>query len=164
MSVEIKSVYPLSPMQQGMLFHSIYAPNSGVYFEQITLNLKGNINIFAFESAWQKIVNRYSILRTFFIWENRPTPLQVVLNQASLPWTNLDWSSLPPTEQQQQLSEFLKTEREQGFALNQAPLMRCTLIKLGDETYKFIWSFHHILIDGWSLSIIFKEVLSFYHA
>jgi amino acid adenylation domain-containing protein/non-ribosomal peptide synthase protein (TIGR01720 family) len=164
MSIEIESIYPLSPMQQGMLFHSLYAPESGVYFEQITLGLKGKLNIFAFESAWQKVVDRYPILRTFFIWENRPVPLQVVLNQVTLPWNNLDWSSLSPKEQQQQLSELLQKERKQGFVLNQAPLMRGMLIKLSDETYEFIWSFHHILIDGWSLSIIFKEVLSFYYA
>ncbi|MEH2238171.1 amino acid adenylation domain-containing protein, partial [Nostoc sp.] len=164
MSIEIESVYPLSSMQQGILFHSLYAPESGVYFEQITLSLKGNLNVIAFESAWQKIVDRYSILRTFFIWENRPFPLQVVLNQATLPWSNLDWSSFLSAEQQQQLSELLQRERQKGFVLNQAPLMRCTLIKLSDETYQFIWSFHHILIDGWSLSIILKEVFNFYQS
>ena len=88
----------------------------------------------------------------------------MVLKHVTLPWNNLDWSSLSPQSQQQQLSELLQTEREEGFAFNQAPLMRCTLIKLSDENYKFIWSFHHILIDGWSLPIIFKEVLSFYQA
>ncbi|NEQ64891.1 MAG: amino acid adenylation domain-containing protein [Symploca sp. SIO2D2] len=158
----ISSIYPLSPMQQGMLFHSLYAPESGVYFEQMTLSLKGNVNVAAFESAWQKVVDRYSILRTFFVWKNRPTPLQVVLKQVNLPWTNLNWFQLSPTEQQQQLSQLLQTQREQGFQLNQAPLMGCTLIKLSDDSYKFIWSHHHILMDGWCLPIIFQEVLSFY--
>ena len=99
-SKNIEAIYPLSPMQQGMLFHSLYAPESGVYVEQMTLNLIGNINVAAFESAWQTVVDRYSILRTLFIWENRPTPLQIVLKQVDLPWTNLDWLSLSPTAQQ----------------------------------------------------------------
>ena len=160
----IESIYPLSPMQQGMLFHSLYAPDSGVYFEQMTLNLPGNVNVAAFEAAWQKVVDRHSVLRTFFIWSNRQTPLQIVLKKVKLPWNNLDWQEISPTQQKQQLKELLQTQREQGFQFNQAPLMGCTLIKLSDDTYKFIWSHHHILMDGWCLPIIFKEVLSFYEA
>ncbi|MBD2281009.1 non-ribosomal peptide synthetase, partial [Aphanizomenon flos-aquae] len=159
---KIEAIYPLSPMQQGMLFHSLYAPESGVYFEQMTLSLQGNIDITAFASAWQKVVDRYSILRTFFVWENRQTPLQVVLKQVDLLWQNLDWRQLPLTERQHKLSDLLLTEREQGFEFNQAPLMRCTLIQLNENSYKFIWNHHHILMDGWCLPIIFKEVLSFY--
>ncbi|WP_375511202.1 amino acid adenylation domain-containing protein [uncultured Nostoc sp.] len=160
----IESIYPLTPMQQGMLFHSLFAPESGVYFGQMILNLKENVNVAAFESAWRRVVDRYSIFRTLFIWENRQTPLQVVLKQVKLPWNNLDWRELSPTEQQQQLSELLQIQRRLGFEFNQAPLMRCTLVRLGEDTYKFIWSHHHILTDGWCLPIIFKAVLSFYEA
>ena len=160
----IESIYPLSPMQQGMLFHSLYAPESGVYFEQMTLNLQNNVNVGAFETAWQKVVDRHSVLRTFFVWENRQTPLQVVLKQVDLPWSNLDWRELSPEEQQQQLSQLLQTQRRLGFQFNQAPLMECTLIKLNEDNYKFIWNFHHILMDEWCLPIIFNEVLSFYGA
>ncbi|NER96525.1 MAG: amino acid adenylation domain-containing protein, partial [Symploca sp. SIO1B1] len=160
----IESIYPLSNIQQGILFHSIYTSKSGVYFQQMTMKLQGDINVVAFEAAWQKVVNRHSILRTFFVWKNRPTPLQIVLKQVNLPWVNLDWQRLSTTEQQKQFFELLKTQREQGFQLNQAPLMECSLIKLSNDNYKFIWNFHHILIDGWSLPIIFKEVLSLYEA
>ncbi|MFK0730407.1 MAG: condensation domain-containing protein, partial [Gloeotrichia echinulata HAB0833] len=161
---KIESIYPLSPMQQGMLFHSLYEPESGVYIEQMTSHLKGNVNVAAFASAWQKVVDRYSILRTFFVWENRQTPLQVVLTKVELPWKNMDWRELSLTEQQQQLSELLSTQREEGFQFNQAPLMECILIQLAENSYKFIWNHHHILIDGWCLPIIFKEVLTFYEA
>ncbi|MBD2281548.1 non-ribosomal peptide synthetase, partial [Aphanizomenon flos-aquae] len=162
MSIAIESIYPLSPMQQGMLFHSFYAPESGVYFQQMTLKLQGNIDVKAFALAWQKVVDRYSILRTFFDWENRQTPLQVVFKQVNLPWKNLDWRELSITEQQQKLSCLLLAEREQGFQFDQAPLMRCILIQLSDNSYTFIWNHHHILMDGWCLPIIFKDVLSFY--
>ncbi|NJM72004.1 MAG: amino acid adenylation domain-containing protein, partial [Scytonema sp. RU_4_4] len=160
----LSAIYPLSPMQQGMLFHSLYAPESGVYVEQMTLKLKGDVNVAAFKEAWQKVVDRYSILRTLFIWENRPTPLQVVLKQVDLPWTNLDWRSFSTAEQQQQLSELLTSQKQQGFQFKVAPLMECTFIQLSHDTYEFIWNHHHILIDGWCLPIIFKEVLSFYSA
>ncbi|WP_407882729.1 condensation domain-containing protein, partial [Scytonema sp. NUACC26] len=160
----LEAIYPLSPMQQGMLFHSFYAPESGVYVEQMTLKLKGDVNVAAFQSAWQKVVDRYSILRTLFIWENRPTPLQVVLKQVDLPWNHLDWRSFSTAEQQQQLSQLLTAQKQQGFQFNVAPLMECTLIQLSHETYQFIWNHHHILLDGWCLPIIFKEVLSFYSA
>ncbi len=160
----ISAIYPLSPMQQGMLFHSLYAPESGVYIEQMSMDLTGDINIAAFEAAWQKVVDRYSILRTFFVWKNRENPLQIVLKQVLIPWHNLDWRELPTIEQEQQLKQLLLSQRQKGFDFNQAPLMNCTIIRLGDENYKFIWNHHHILIDGWCLSIIFKEVLSFYEA
>ena len=163
-SKNIEAMYPLSPMQQGMMFHSLYAPDSDVYVEQITLKLKGDVNVCAFKSAWQKVVDRYSILRTSFVWENRPTPLQIVFKEVDLPWTNLDWQSLSSAKQEQQLSELLQTQREEGFQFKVAPLMGCTLIHLSEDTYQFVWTHHHILMDGWCMSIIFKEVLSFYEA
>lgn len=160
----IESIYPLTPMQQGLLFHSLYAPESGVYCEQMTLKLQGNLDVGAFESAWQKVVARHSVLRTLFVLENRQTPLQVVLKQVNLPWQNLDWRSLSTTQQQQELSQLLQAQRQEGFKFDRAPLMGCTLIRLDEVNYQFIWSFHHILLDGWCLPIIFKEVLNFYEA
>jgi amino acid adenylation domain-containing protein/non-ribosomal peptide synthase protein (TIGR01720 family) len=160
----IKYIYALSPMQQGMLFHTLYAPSSGVYVEQMSLTLRGNLNVAAFKNAWQQIIDRHSVLRTLFIWENRQQPLQIVQKKVDLPWKDYDWQGLSLTEQQQHLKELLQAEREQGFQLNKAPLMQCTLIELADSTYKFIWTHHHILMDGWCLSIIFKEVLTFYEA
>ncbi|MBW4457214.1 MAG: amino acid adenylation domain-containing protein [Nostoc indistinguendum CM1-VF10] len=158
----IESIYPLSPMQQGMLFHTLYAPDSGVYFEQLSCTLYGNLNVPAFERAWQRVVERHPVLRTLFIWEHRKQPLQIVRKWVNLPWVQHDWRGLSPVEQQERLEAFLQTDREQGFKLDQAPLMRCTLIKVREDTYHFVWSRHHILLDGWCLPIILKEVLAFY--
>ncbi|BAY50181.1 amino acid adenylation domain protein (plasmid) [Scytonema sp. HK-05] len=160
----VEAIYPLSPMQQGMLFHTLYAPNSGMYFEQLVCTLHGNLNVKAFHGAWQRVVERYQILRTLFIWEQTKQPLQVVCKSATLPWFNLDWQELSLVEQQQRLEKLLQAEREKGFKLDQAPLMRCTLIKVGADTYQFIWSHHHLLMDGWCLSIVLKEVLAYYEA
>ncbi|MBW4650218.1 MAG: amino acid adenylation domain-containing protein [Kastovskya adunca ATA6-11-RM4] len=160
----IADIYELSPMQQGLLFHSLYAPDSGVYFNQFSCTIEGNLNVAAFQQAWQQVVERYPILRTAFYWEELEKPLQVVHRQVEIPWQQHDWRHLSATKQQEQLATFLKGDREQGFELNQAPLMRCILIQFTDDTYQFIWSHHHLLIDGWSLPIILKEVFAFYDA
>ncbi|ACK67014.1 amino acid adenylation domain protein [Rippkaea orientalis PCC 8801] len=158
----IEAIYPLSSMQKGMLFHSLYDPHSGIYFVQFNLCLEGQLKANYFQKAWQKVVDRHSILRTFFVWEKRKNLLQVVRKQVVLPWTNHDWRSLSPTEQQNHLETLLEKDRKEGFNLNKAPLMRCTLIQLSDQIHQFIWSYHHILKDGWCSSIIAEEVLQFY--
>ncbi|NEP15181.1 MAG: AMP-binding protein, partial [Symploca sp. SIO2C1] len=160
----IESLFPLSPVQEGMLFHTLYEPNSGVYIEQILLTFSGHLNPDAFKQAWQQVVQRHGALRTLFVWEGRKQPLQVVKKQVYLPWSYLNWQQISPTEQQQNLEALLKEDREQGFQLNHAPLMRCTLIKLAAQTYKLIWTFHHILIDGWCFPIMIKEVLGYYQS
>ncbi|MBD2183513.1 amino acid adenylation domain-containing protein [Planktothrix sp. FACHB-1355] len=160
----IEEIYPLSPMQQGMLFHSLYAPTSGMYVEQLTLQLNGNLDVVAFKQAWQEVVNRHSVLRTAFVWENLEKPLQVVGRQVSLPWQQVDWRELSTIKQQQQLEALLETEQKRGFELSKAPLMNFTLIQLAENSYQFIWNHHHLLLDGWSLPLIFKEVITFYAA
>ncbi|MBO1350490.1 MAG: amino acid adenylation domain-containing protein [Hormoscilla sp. GUM202] len=163
-SKNIEDIYPLSPMQQGMLFHTLSSPESGVYFEQLLCKLQGEINIWAFEKAWTRVVERHQALRTFVVWKNREGPIQVAVKQVSVPWTNIDWSSLEPGEQKEHLDAWLQADREKGFDLNKAPLLRFSLIRFGKNTYKLVWSFHHLLIDGWCLPIVFKEVLTFYEA
>ncbi|MEH2411053.1 amino acid adenylation domain-containing protein [Nostoc sp.] len=167
MSVKNKNIedfYPLSPMQQGILFHSIAAPESGVYFEQLSWTLEGNFNIAAFQQAWQQIVERHSILRTRFVWEGLKEPVQVVHRQVTLPWVLLDLRHLSSVEQQQQLEAFLKSDRSVGFKLTRPPLIRLTLHHLAKNYYHFTWSHHHLLIDGWSNATIFKEIFDCYKA
>lgn len=160
----IADIYELSPMQQGMLFHTLYAPKSGVYFEQRNCILHGKLNVTAFKQAWQQVVARHPVLRTSFYWEEIDKPLQVVYQSVDLPWVEYDWLGLTPTEQEEQLEAFLQADREQSFELNRAPLMRCALIKVREDAYQFVWSHHHLLMDGWCNAIILKEVLSFYEA
>ena len=160
----IESIYPLSPMQEGLLFHTLYEGESGVYFEQLSLTLSGNLNVTAFEQAWGKVVERHPVLRTLFVWENSKKPLQVVRKKVSLPWNNYDWRNLSAVEQEEKFKTFLQVDIDKGFELDKAPLMRNTLIQLTDRTYKFIWSSHHLLTDGWCLPVILKEVSHFYEA
>ncbi|MGD1912590.1 MAG: condensation domain-containing protein, partial [Rivularia sp. (in: cyanobacteria)] len=160
----ITDLYELSPMQQGMLFHSLYSPESGVYFEQRSCKLKGNLNISAFKIAWQKVIERHTILRTAFYWEEAEKPLQVVYNQVDLPMLEENWQGLTINQQHDKLEEFLQADRQQGFDLNQPPLMRCALLQIQASEYYFVWSHHHLLMDGWCNGILLKEVFSFYQA
>ncbi|OKH59454.1 hypothetical protein NIES2130_09045 [Scytonema sp. HK-05] len=163
-SKNIEDIYPLSPMQQGMLFESLYAPDSGVYFEQLSFTFKGELNVVAFEQAWQQVVARHSILRTAFVWEQLAEPLQIVYRQVDINLNRHDWQQLSAQKQQQQLELFLQSQRKEGFQLNQAPLMSLSLMQLSADTYQFVWSCHHLLLDGWSTPLIFKDLLYFYQA
>ncbi len=160
----IEAIYQLSASQQGMLFETLIAPESGMHIEQLSCALHGNLDAIAFEKAWQRVVNRHSILRTCFVWKEQEQPLQIVLQQVAVPFEQLDWRSLSPSEQQAQLKAFLEADRQRGFPLSKPPLLRLTLIQLAPAEYQLIWSHHHILLDGWSLPLIFKEVLAFYQA
>ncbi|MBD1938352.1 non-ribosomal peptide synthetase [Microcoleus sp. FACHB-68] len=160
----IAEFYPLSPIQQGILFHTLYQPKSSVYFGQLLCTLQGKINVAAFKESWQQVINRHSILRTAFVWEGLKEPIQVVRKQVSLPWEQFDWRGLSSIEQQAHLEIFLKKDHERNFELTSAPLIRITLIQLEDNTYQFIWSHHHLILDGWSLPLILKEVFAFYDA
>ncbi|MBN3942856.1 amino acid adenylation domain-containing protein [Nostoc sp. NMS9] len=160
----IEDIYELSPMQQGMLFHKLVAPNSVVYFEHVYFTLQTQLDVSAFQKAWQQVVDRHPILRTSFYWDNLDKPYQVVYQQVDLPWEFQDWRQLSLQEQQKQLKAFLKADGDRGFELSQAPLIRLTLIQLADDTYEFVFSFHHILMEGWSINWLWKEFYEFYNA
>ena len=163
-SRQIEAIYPLSPMQQGMLFHTVYAPQSGVYFHQVRCVLEGELDTASLRRAWQCVLDRHTVLRTAFVWEHRKQPLQVVHPQVSLPWIEEDWRDASPAAQRERLEAYLKRDRESGFVLSQAPLLRCALLRTGDEVYEFIWTFHHILLDGWSINLLLAEVFGHYAA
>jgi amino acid adenylation domain-containing protein/non-ribosomal peptide synthase protein (TIGR01720 family) len=160
----VEDLYPLSPLQQGLLFHTLYAPQSGMYFTQLVSTIPGQLDPAAFKQAWQQVLDRYPVLRTAFAWEGLPEPLQVVHRRVRMPWEELDWRGLSATGQAERLEEYVRENQRRGCELTQAPLMRGTLIRTGEEAHKFIWSFHHLLLDGWALAIVIGEVFAFYEA
>src|SRR6185503_9411260 len=93
---DVEDLYPLSPMQQGMLFESLYAQRSKVYVEQRSYLLRGGLNVAALERAWQKVIDRHPVLRTSFAWEGLPEPFQIVHRRVKLPFQILDWRQLAP--------------------------------------------------------------------
>jgi Non-ribosomal peptide synthetase modules and related proteins len=160
----IEDTYPLSPLQEGMLFHALYAPESEVYFEQLSGVLGGKLQAGGFKWAWQQVVNRHPILRTAFVWKNLEKPMQVVGRRVGVLLEQQDWRDLAALEQEERLEAYLKADRRRGFQLFKAPLMRLALFQVAEDTYHFVLSFHHLLLDGWSLSLVLKEVLACYEA
>src|ERR687892_266169 len=99
----VEDIYPLSPLQQGLLFHTLHAPESEVYREQMSCRLKGNLNRSAFKQASGQVVQRHALLRTACLWEGLEEPLQVVRSRDTLPWVQEDWRGLSPSEHQGRL-------------------------------------------------------------
>lgn len=160
----VEDIFPLSPMQQGLLFESLATAGSGVYVEQVSCKLTGDLDWNAFERSWRLLVERHGILRTAFVWEDLEEPVQVVHREVELPLHRLDWSELSTRDQKSRLEAFLREDRQRGFEPTEAPLMRLTLIDLADDTYQFVWSHHHVLMDGWCNALLLKELLASYRA
>ncbi len=160
----VSDVYTLSPIQQGMLFHTICEPDSGVCIEQICCRLTGPLDLGRFQRCWDQLIDRHPVLRTIFLWEGLDEPLQVVRDSAELNWTILDWQDQPADSVDEQLSALLATERRRGFDLSQVPLIHMTLIRTGSAEHRFIWSFHHLLADGWTVALLFRELFERYAA
>lgn len=160
---DIVDLYKLSPLQEGMLFHTLSAPESGVYVEQFT---KRAVQVQAtwWEQAWNDAIARHPILRTSFFWERLEKPVQVVRAQATVALSHLDWSHLPAAEQEARFAQFLRTDRLMPFDLTRAPLMRLALIRVGVDRWHFVWTYHHILLDGWSAFLLTDEVFDAYDA
>ncbi|NWF60098.1 MAG: non-ribosomal peptide synthetase [Fischerella sp.] len=160
----IEDIYELTPVQKGILFHCLYSEQSALYFFQHIFTLRGNPDIDAFEKAWQLVVDRHTILRTGFYWKEAETPLQVVYKQVKVPLNQHDWRNLEPVEQKKQLESFILSDRKQGFDFSQPCLMRQTLIRLADDYYQCIWSYHFIIIDGWTGPLIIQDFVQIYKA
>ncbi|MCB9252008.1 MAG: amino acid adenylation domain-containing protein [Flavobacteriales bacterium] len=156
-----ESVYNLSGLQQGMLFHSLYNKNSGVYVEHLQCELD-QLNIGYFEQCWENLLNNHNILRSAFFYESIEEPLAVVLKKAGITLINIDISDKSPKEQEDLIKDFVNDDRFKGFEMNIAPLMRVYLFKKSNKKHTMLWSAHHILFDGWSMPLIIEELLTDY--
>ncbi len=160
----VADIYPLTPVQLGMLFHTLANPEAGVYVNQYACKLQGAVQPAVLRQAWQATVARHLALRTAFLWDGLGQPLQVVRQKVEISWQELDWRAQTAVEQTAGIGDFLQRDRAQGFNLAQAPVSRLTLVQLGDHTYQFVWSYPHILLDGWSLLLVWQDVLVHYAA
>jgi hypothetical protein len=160
----IQESYKLSPMQHGMLYHSIDADGSGVYCIHVTYSLRGPVQPSAFKQAWQNVVDRHAALRTSFHWKDVPEPYQAVHSRVDVPFEYIDWSALEASEQELRLTALIESGARRGFELDRPPLIRLSLIRTGDEAFQLVLSHHHLLLDGWCKPILFDEVFAFYRA
>jgi amino acid adenylation domain-containing protein len=147
-----------------MLYHSRYTTDPEVYFLQLSCRLDGDLDAAAFERAWQQVLDRHTALRTSFHWRELDRPLQVVHRQVAVPFESQDWRALAPDEQAERLERLLAEDRRRGFDLARPPLLRLALCRLADARYQLVWSFHHLLFDGWSMPLVIQEVFAFYAA
>ena len=147
-----------------MLFHTVSEPHSGVYVGQIRCLFSGSLDLATFQAAWRAVLRRHAALRTAFLWDGLEQPLQVVRQQVDMGWEVLDWSETTQQEQTSKLEEKLVAQRRAGFELSDAPLMRMLLVRLDGTTHRFVWTCHHLLVDGWSAAVVLDEVLRLYEA
>ncbi|MFN4938558.1 amino acid adenylation domain-containing protein [Bradyrhizobium sp.] len=150
----VEAVYGLSPLQEGLLFHALYAPGSDQYCVQLSWRHQGPLDPAALRLAWEGVIARHGILRTAFVWEGVSRPLQVVYATAPLDWDEADWRG----DDAARLDTFLSEDRRCGFALGRPGLMRLRLMQLTDDSWAIVWTTHHLLMDGWCLPLILQEV------
>jgi amino acid adenylation domain-containing protein len=164
LSDAIENSYALSPMQQGMVFHSLYAGHAGAEIEQMIYTLREDLQPEIFVLAWQQVICRHAILRTGFRWEGLDAPVQQVHRAGTPQWRREDWRGASAEQQQNRLDTYLREDRVQGFQLTESSLNRFALFRTGEAEYQFIWTFHHAIIDGHSFILVLKEVFAFYAA
>ncbi|MFD7523071.1 amino acid adenylation domain-containing protein [Paenibacillus chitinolyticus] len=161
---ELENVYTLTPMQKGMLFHSMLDADSEAYFEQVTFDLQGSLDAEAFAKGLDVLIQRHEALRTNFISGWKDEPVQIVFRQRKGEVYYEDVSGLDEAERVQALVELAEADKARKFDLAHDSLMRVTLVRTDEQTWHVIWSHHHILMDGWCMSFMIKEVFESYFA
>ncbi|MGI9292116.1 MAG: amino acid adenylation domain-containing protein [Gammaproteobacteria bacterium] len=156
-------IYPVTPMQHGMLFHTIYEAGRDAYLSQLVWKLEGSMNLDAFRAAWQMMADRHVALRTGIATEGLTDPVQVAYEHISLPVNHKDWSDCDSAEFEKRYQAFLAEDRAQEFDLQNPPLLRLNLFRVSDSEHRFVWSYHHIVLDGWSLPVVIGELMNAYH-
>ena len=159
----VESIYRLSPLQEGILYHCLESKSPGVYHVQFHCVYRGLQPTHLIE-AWQAVTMRHPVLRTLFTWQRREQPLQVVRAHCALPIEQVDWRDADDEEQSRRWESYLLRDRDRGFNLERAPLMRLALARLSDDAYHFLCSFHHLILDGSSMRLILHEVATLYTA
>ncbi|MBL1100667.1 non-ribosomal peptide synthetase [Streptomyces coffeae] len=161
---EVADLYPLTPMQAGMLFHHLVDPASDAYVNQVQLTMTGVGDPEALATAWQRTADSNPILRTHLVWADTPEPLQVVRRRAAVRIVHHDWTGRPERWRDAELDRLLAEDRAAGIDLGTAPLMRLALIRLSADEVRLLWTFHHCLLDGWSAAQVFDEICERYTA
>jgi amino acid adenylation domain-containing protein/non-ribosomal peptide synthase protein (TIGR01720 family) len=158
-SGRVEDVYELTPLQEGMYYHWLSSPSSTAYFEQIIYKLEGTLDQAALIYAYRQISARHAVLRTSFTNKYSNLPLQVVWEDVTPVFTFRDVSTDPDFD----LHHFAATDRNREFDLGHGSQMRLSVLKTGSNEYTFLWSHHHILMDGWCVDIIIKEFYQLYY-
>lgn len=160
----IKDIYPLTPLQNGMLFHTLSEQSLGMYVNQSLVELDGELDIKALESAWQWVINQHDMLRTGFMWQQLDEPIQYVVKESQVDWQNINYLEKIISEAEAELKVLAEQEIDTGFELNKAGLMRFKLVTLAENHHCLIWTRHHLIVDGWCTNLVIREVQQAYLA
>jgi amino acid adenylation domain-containing protein/non-ribosomal peptide synthase protein (TIGR01720 family) len=160
---EIEDILPLSPVQEGMLFHAFYDTGGpDVYNIQILLGLEGPLNEKSLKDAIIALLFRHKNLRAAFKHEDLSQPVQIIPKDVSLSWSTLDLSALEPAERERKLDELVKQDRLTNFDLEVSPLFRFVLVHCGAADFRLLITTHHIMVDGWSVPLLISELRMLY--
>ncbi|MGW7417952.1 amino acid adenylation domain-containing protein, partial [Streptomyces sp. NPDC054863] len=158
----VEDVYPLTPMQSGMLFDALMTGDTGLHLIQFDLVLDHVEDPELLGRAWQLAADRLPILRTAVVWADVSDPVQVVRAEATLPVTQHDWRELSEADRKERWHALCAADRAAGVDLAAAPLARVAVIRLTDTSVRVLWSMHHIVMDGWSGAELLSEVAADY--
>ncbi|MCA1218503.1 non-ribosomal peptide synthetase, partial [Streptomyces sp. 8L] len=161
---DVEDVYPLTPMQSGMLFHTLAEPGSGAYFEQMSFVLDGVSEPALLERAWHHVTDHLEVLRGAVVWEGVDRPLLVVRRHADPAVVHLDWRDMSTDEQAEALRRHLATDRALGIDLSAAPLVRIAVARTSRTSVRVVRTSHHVLLDGWSTFQMLDELTAAYQA
>ncbi|MEL7146459.1 MAG: condensation domain-containing protein, partial [Bacteroidota bacterium] len=160
---ELEDIYTLSPMQEGLLFHTIRDVDTDHYFNQITYEVFGELNMEVFRSGLNELINRYDILRTIYLSDEVERPIQVVLKNKQVDFEYIDVrEKLQNDALSEVVSDYQRADKQKKFDLSRDTLLRVTILQTAEDQYRVIWSYHHILMDGWCIGIILQEFKEFY--
>jgi non-ribosomal peptide synthase protein (TIGR01720 family) len=160
---DVEDVWPLSPVQEGMVFHALYDDEAvDVYTGQFAFDLDGPLSVPDLRAACQALIDRHASLRAGFRLLKSGAPVQVVAAGAEVPWREEDVRSLGPDERDARLARILDEERFRRFDLGRPPLVRFALVRLGVDRWRFVLTNHHIVLDGWSMPLVFQELFALY--
>ena len=159
----VADIYPLTPVQEGMLFHSIAGDaSSGTYIDQVAFTISGKLDPQRLYESLQRVFGRYDVLRTAFIWDGVDQPLQVVREAVEYDAVHESWMEIAASEQASAFENLIRQEMAAGFELDEEPLIRVRTVALSETTWKLLLVFHHLILDGWSAHLLIRNLLSDY--
>ncbi len=161
----VTDVWPLTPLQSGLLFHALLAASSvDVYSMQVVFTLTGRVDTTRLHAAAQAVLDRHPNLRVAFVEAADGIPVQLVLDKVPVPWSEVDLRQVDDTTRPDTLTRLLADDQATHFDLTAPPLIRFTLVTVAEDRYELVVANHHILLDGWSMPLLMTDMLALYAA